>query len=50
MGLLNLIFFSNTKFREKSEGFGRIQTLIVGVEGENADHLTTTTAPNLNNF
>ena len=32
------------KFTEKTVVFSRIQTQIVGVEGERADHLTTTTA------
>ena len=30
---------------QKTVGFSGIQTQIVGVEGEHADHLTTTTAP-----
>ena len=30
---------------EKTLGFSGIRTRIVGVEGEHADHLTTTTAP-----
>ena len=38
-------FFSNTNFTEKTVGVSRIRTQIVGVEGEYADHLTTTTAP-----
>ena len=37
-------FFSNTNFTEKTVGFSRIRTQIVGVEGGHADHLTTTTA------
>ena len=31
-------------YSEKIVGFSGIQTRIVGVEGEHADHLTTTTA------
>ena len=38
-------FFSNTNYAEKGVGFRGIQTRSAGVEGENADHLTTTTAP-----
>ena len=34
--------FSNTNFTEKTVGFSRIRTRVVGVEGEYADHLTTT--------
>ena len=37
-------FVSNTNFTEKTVGFSRIQTWIVRVEVEHADHLTTTTA------
>ena len=37
-------FFSNTNFTEKIVGFSGFRTRIVGVEGEHADHLTTTTA------
>ena len=37
-------FFSNTNFTEKTVGFSGIQTRIVGVEGDHAEHLTTTTA------
>ena len=37
-------FFSNTKFTEKTVGVSRIRTRIVGVRGEFADQLTTTTA------
>ena len=36
-------FFSNTRFTERTVGVSRIQTRIVGVEGEYADHMTTTT-------
>ena len=35
-------FFSNTNGTEKTVGFSGIRTKIVGVEGEHADHLTTT--------
>ena len=38
------LFFSSTNFTEKTVCFSGIQTQIVGVEGEHADHLTTTTA------
>ena len=38
------LFFSNTNFTEKTVHFCTIRTLIVGVEGKHADHLTTTTA------
>ena len=37
-------FFSHTNFIEKTVGIRGIQTRIIGVEGEHADHLTTTTA------
>ena len=37
-------FFSNTKFTEKPVSFSEIRTRIVRVEGEQTDHLTTTTA------
>ena len=37
-------FFSNTHFTEKTVGFCWIRTRFVGVEGNHADHLTTTTA------
>ena len=40
----SFLFFSNTNFTGKTEDFSGIQTRIVGVEGEHADHLTTTTA------
>ena len=36
--------FLNAKFTEKTVGFSGIRTQIVAVEGEHADHLTTTTA------
>ena len=42
-------FFSNTNFTEKMVGVSRIRTRIVRVEGEYADHLTTTTAPIIKN-
>ena len=43
--LLRLVlFFSSTNFTEKTVGISGIQTWIGGVEGERADHLTTTTA------
>ena len=31
--------------QKKTVAFSRIRTLIIGVEGKYADHLTTTTAP-----
>ena len=37
-------FFSKTKFTEKTLSFSWIRTWIVGVEGKNTDHLTTTIA------
>ena len=37
--------FTNTNFTEKSVGVSSIRTWIIGVEGELADHLNTTTAP-----
>ena len=37
------LFFLNTNITEKYVGFSRIQTGIVIVEGEHADHLSTTT-------
>ena len=37
-------FLSVTNFAEKTVGFSRIQTRIVRVEDEHADHLTTTSA------
>ena len=40
------LIFSNTKFTEKTAGIRGIRTWIIGVEGEHADHLTTTTALN----
>ena len=43
-------FFSSTNFTEKPVGFSRIQTRIVGVEDEYADHLTTTMAPSSGYF
>ena len=41
-------FFSNTNFTGKTVDVSRIQTRIVGIEGEHADHLTTTTAQKIN--
>ena len=38
------LFFSNTLLQKKTIGFSGIQTRIIGVEGEHADHLTTITA------
>ena len=38
------LFFSNSNFTVKSIGFSGIRTRIISVEGEHADHLTTTTA------
>ena len=37
-------FCSNRNFTEKTVGVSRIQTWIVRVESNHADHLTTTTA------
>ena len=39
----NFFFFSNTNCTEKTVGFSGIRTQIVGIKGEHADHLTTTT-------
>ena len=36
--------FFQTHITEKTVGFSRIRTRIVRLEGEHADHLTTTTA------
>ena len=45
LGLFLLFsFFSNTNFTEKIVGISGIRTRIVRVEGEHADHLSTTTA------
>ena len=41
--LLNFVLFKH-KLCRKTECFSEIQTWIVDVEGEQADHLTTTTA------
>ena len=38
------LLFSNANFTKETGGFSRILTQIVGIEGEHADHLTTTTA------
>ena len=35
--------FLKTNFTEQAIGVSRIQTRIIGAEGEHADHLTTTT-------
>ena len=44
-GLFLFIFvLFKHNIKEKTLGFSRIRTRIVGVEGEHADHLTTTTA------
>ena len=37
-------FFLRTNFKEKTVGYSGIRTRMVGVEGEHADHLTTTAA------
>ena len=46
------VFFRSFKFNftEKFLDYSGIRTQIVGVEGDHADHLTTTTALNYNNF
>ena len=36
--------FQTLNFTEKNVSISRIRTRIVGVEGEDSDHLTTTTA------
>ena len=41
------LFFSNTKFTEKTVAIGGNRTQIVGVEGKQADTLTTTTTAQL---
>ena len=41
------LFFSNTNFTERTVALGGNRTQIVGVEGEHADHLTTTTTAQL---
>ena len=43
-------FFSNTNITEKTVGFREIWSVIVGVEGEHADHSTTTTQPKINQY
>ena len=47
MGHLGLFivfsFFSNNSLQKKTVSFSRVWTQIVGVEGEHADHKTTTT-------
>ena len=43
-------FFSNTNFTYKTESFSGIWTRIVKIDGEHADHLTTTTAQRTNKF
>ena len=42
-----VLFNFNNNFNWKIEDFSWIQTQIVGVEGEHADHLTTTMAQDL---
>ena len=44
-GLFCLFWFFPTTILQKIVDFGVIQTPIVGVEGEHANHSTTTTAP-----
>ena len=39
-----------TQYYRKTLGFSGIRTRIVGVEGEHADHLTTTSALTLHDF
>ena len=41
--------FSNTNFEEKSVDVSRIRTQIIRVEGEHADHLTTTVGTHIRN-
>ena len=41
--------FKNKNFTDKTVDFNRIRTRIVGIEGEHADHLTTTMAQVLTN-
>ena len=41
------VFFQQTFLQKKTVCFSQIRTWIVGVEGEQADHLTTTTAQKL---
>ena len=41
-------FFSNTIFTQKTEGFRKIPTRIVGLEGKHAYNVNTTTAQLLN--
>ena len=38
-------FIQTQILQKKTVGVSKIRTRIVGVEGEHADHLTTTTAP-----
>ena len=44
------LLFTNTKFTEETVGFSGIRTRIVRVEGEHADHFTTTTAQSTQRF
>ena len=37
-------YYKTQILQKKTEGFSRIRTRIVRVEGDHADHLTTTTA------
>ena len=43
MALSVFLFFSSTKFTDKTLGLSRIRTRIVGVESEHSDHLSTNT-------
>ena len=43
--LFIFVLFKHNFYRKKKLAFGRIRTRIVGVEGKQADHLTTTMAP-----
>ena len=44
--LLFIFILFKQIFTEKTVDISRIRTRIVGVEGEHADHLTTTMTPN----
>ena len=50
-GIILFIFvLFEHKFYKKTEGISRIRTPIVGVEGEHADHLTTTKAQGFKSY
>ena len=46
--LFIFVLFQTQILQKKTVCFSKIRTRIVGIEGEHADHLTTTTAQKLN--